>query len=155
MRFSDAYQKARNRYLSDIAEDKRKLFDVLQPFNRPDPHLDPLWILNHLCNIDKHRSIHLTLCYHRDVRLSIPLKNGRAIYVELPRNAYAGEVGTVPLPGHPDSVADNVRVQIMGRTVLIFRDPEMMSDRPVDEILTACLDYVEGWVLPKFRPLFQ
>lgn len=31
----------------------------------------------------------------------------------------------------------------------------MMSDRPVDEILTACLDYVEGWVLPKFRPLFK
>jgi hypothetical protein len=149
-----SYKDVRPKHLADIPEDTRKLFDELQPFHRPDPHLDPLWILNRLCNIDKHRSIHLTLCYHRDVRLSIPLKDGRAIYVELPHNAHAGEVGTVPLPGHPDSVDDNVRVQIIGRTVLTFRDPEMMSERPVDEILTACLDYVEGWVLPKFKPLF-
>lgn len=148
------YADLKHKHLADVPGAAHKLFDELQPFRRPDPHLDPLWILNRLCNIDKHRSIHLTLCYHRDLRLAIPLKDGRTLYVELPRNSYAGEVGTVPLPGHPDSVDDNAHVRIMGRTVLVFRDSEMMSERPVEEILSACLDYVEGWVLPKFRPLF-
>jgi hypothetical protein len=61
---------------------------------------------------------------------------------------------TVPLPGHPDSVDDNARFEIVRRNVLVFRDTEVMSERPVDEILTACSDYVEGWVLPKFKQLF-
>jgi len=146
------YQQARDRYLRDVDDDARKVCDQLQPFNRPDATLDPLWILNRLCNTDKHRSIHLTLCYHRDMRLLIPMKDGRAIYLELPRDTYAGEVNTAMLPGHPDSVADDAHFKIAGRTVLMFRDSAMMSERPVDEILAACLNYVENHVLPRFVP---
>lgn len=152
---SQKYQNARERYLRDVHDDARKVCDQLQPFNRPDPTMDPLWILNGLCNTDKHRSIHLALCYHRDMRLLIPMKDGRSLYVELPRSTYAGEVNTAMLPGHPDAVADDANFKIAGRTVLVFRDSAMMSERPVDEILTSCLDYVETRVIPKFRPMFQ
>ncbi len=35
------------------------IIKALQPHHRTDPTRDPLWILNRLCNIDKHQTLHL------------------------------------------------------------------------------------------------
>jgi hypothetical protein len=44
-----------------IAPAEQALIEQSQPYNRPsDPEADPLWILHSLCNIDKHRVLHLT-----------------------------------------------------------------------------------------------
>lgn len=157
--FNDSahYPKARNKYLKDVPEEARKVIDTLQPFNRPEGtrDIDPLFLLNSLCNEDKHQSTLLTLCYHRDVELLIPLKHGAPLHIKLPKSLYAAQPDTVPLPGRPDSIDENVSIKIVGRSVLLFRRDGPMPERPADEVLVACLNYVEHRVIPALKPFFE
>ena len=153
---SAEYLAARRSYLRGVPKPARTLIDGLQPWCRPEGtrHLDPLWILNELCRRDKHRAALLTLCYHKDVELLMPLKNGTTLLVKLAQDIYAGNPDTIGLPGSPDSMDDNVNMKIAGRSVLTFRDEGPWGDRSVDEILITCLQYVEDRVVPRFKPFF-
>jgi len=55
--------KGAKRRITDIPSGAQVEIEGLQPYNRrqDDPTRDPLWILNELSNIDKHRLPHLTL----------------------------------------------------------------------------------------------
>lgn len=43
-----------------LRADLQRAITLIQPFNSPDPVATPLWLLNELWNIDKHR--HIVLC---------------------------------------------------------------------------------------------
>ena len=143
--------------LKGVPTHARAFIDTLQPFCRGEKtaQQDPLWILNVLNNRDKHRAANLTLAYNKDVELLIPLNTGSSLHVQLDRALYAGDVDTVPLPGVPSAIDDNVQMRVVGRSVLTFRSDDPWSDRPVDEILAACLWYVEDRVMPGFKPFFR
>ena len=55
----------------------------------------------------------------------------------------------------PDLVEDNVQVQIKGRSVLTFGSEDPWGERPVDEILVTCLQYVEDRVIARFKTFFD
>jgi len=152
----DQYLKERRGLLRGIPAAAVAVVDSLQPHCRPESSIefDPLWILKTLNNHDKHRTAHLALCYSKDVELMIPLKNGASWWVQLDRDHYAGEVDTVSLGCPPDLVADDLKVQIKGRTVLMLRSQEPWANRPVHQLLETCLRHVEDRVIPKFTPFF-
>ncbi len=133
------------------------VIESLQPYHRPDDavELDPLWIVNRLCNRDKHCTTLLTLCYHKDVELLVPLKDGGALPLRLPRTIDANQPDTIPLPCPVDAIADNVRLQIRGKTTFRFRLDGRLGERTVDELLIACLQHIEDRVVPRFRPFFR
>ena len=156
----DKYLAARNQMLRGVSPEARTIVDALQPHMRPEGTraLDPLWILNTLNNHDKHRTTHLTLCCNKNLELLIPLKNGALWRVRLDRDYVAGDVSIVPLHCEPALVADDsdgLTIHVSGRTVLLFRLDEPFADRPVDQLLEACLRYVEDHVIVRFRPLFS
>jgi hypothetical protein len=153
----DTYASTCINALKGVPKEARAIVGELQPFHRPENarELDPLWILNTLCNRDKHRAANLTLGYHKNVEILVPLKNGASWFVQLTEGLYLGNVDTVPLRCDPDLVDDNVRVQIKGRSVLTFRSVNPWADRPVDEILTTCLQHVEDRVIARFKPFFR
>lgn len=153
----DKYLAERNNLLKGVPKDACTIIDTLQPSVRPHAtqELDPLWILNTLCNRDKHRATNLTICYHKNVEIRIPLKNGGGMYVKLIRDIYAGDVDTVPLSGDPASIEDNVQMEIKGRSALSFHSTDPWSERSVDKVLVTCLEYVEDRVIARFKPFFN
>lgn len=95
------------------------------------------------------------MCYHADVELLIPRTDGSRLLVRLPKTIYAGQPDTVPLPGPVSSMADNMDVKIKGRTNFNLRIEGRLGERPAQEILVACLQYVEDRVVPRFKPFFS
>jgi hypothetical protein len=49
--------KAVTSSIRDVPSDAQDVIKALQPYNRPDPHADPLWPIYRLSNLDKHRSL--------------------------------------------------------------------------------------------------
>jgi len=154
---SSKWPSERGRLVNELADDALTLIESLQPYHRPQDalQLDPLWILNHLCNLDKHRSTLLTMCYYRDVELLIPRTDGTTLLVRLPKTIYAEQADTIPLPGPLSSMPDNMTVKIKGRTDFNSRLSGRLGERPAYEILLASLQYVEERVIPRFKPLFR
>ncbi len=149
------YLKGSKRRLNGVPDEACRLIKQLQPFQRPTPDDDPLWILHSLCNRDKHRVPNLTIGYQRNIEIRIPTKIPSTIVVRLPERFYIGDVETVPLPGDPSTIEDDVRVQATGRGMLCLRSTEPWAERPVDELLIACLSYVKDRAIPPFKPFFR
>jgi hypothetical protein len=74
--------------------------------------------------------------------------------VQLDRDLYAGDVGTVALDCDPALVADDMKVHVKGSTVLMARSEDEWASRPVQDVLVTCLRYVEDHVVSKFKPFF-
>jgi hypothetical protein len=153
----DKYLAKRSRMLKGVPKEACTLIDGLQPQCRPETtrELDPLWILNTLCNRDKHRAANLTFCVNKNVELLVPLRNGSALHIKLPQILYADQVTPVMLPGDPSLIEDNVQVQIRGRSSVNFRSTDQWAERSVDELLVTCLQYVEDRIIPSFKPYFR
>ena len=66
--------RERERKIGGIAPHAQAVIERLQPHNRGDQYItDPLWMLNELSNIDKHRTPHLTYFISRGVAINGPL----------------------------------------------------------------------------------
>jgi hypothetical protein len=122
--------------LSGVPDEACRLIKQLQPFQRPTPDDEPLWILHSLCNRDKHRVPNLTIGYQRNREIRIPTTIQSTIVVRLPERFYIGDVETVPLPGDPSTIEDDGKVQATGRGMLCLRSTEPWAERPVDELLS-------------------
>jgi hypothetical protein len=133
------YLRDRKKCVRGVPKAARTLLDGLQPHCRPPGavELDPLWILNRLCNRDKHRAVNLTVGYSHDVELLIPFVSGGYHHVHLKERVYLGDVETIALPGDPDSMGNSVTIR--GRSNLTLVGGERWADRPVNEVLGACL----------------
>jgi hypothetical protein len=149
------YPKESRRRLNGVPSEACILIKQLQPFQRPTPDDDPLWILHSLCNRDKHRILNLTIGYQRNVEIQIPTRTSSTIVVRLPERFYIGDVETVSLPGDPSLIEDNVTVHTTGRGMLCLRSTEPWADRPIDELMIACLNYVRDRLVPQFKPFFK
>jgi hypothetical protein len=154
-READYPKGLKRKLLEGVPPEACRLIKKLQPFQRPTPEDDPLWILHSLCNRDKHRVPILTLGYQKNVEIQIPTKTASTIVVRLPEPFYIGDVKTVLLPGDPSTIEDDVTVHTTGRGILCLRSTEPWAERPADELMTACLGYVRDRVIPQFKPLFR
>lgn len=152
---SDKFLQQRD-MLKGVPDEAVYVIRELQPYHRPASTRDddPLLILNRLSNRDKHRQIHFTVCYHRNLEVVIPTRSGRDLKVALPKDFHAGDVDTIRLPGDPSLIDDNVRISVTGRSRINLRLSDSWAQRPADEILTACSRYVEDRVVTRLKPFF-
>jgi hypothetical protein len=58
-RATDFRTTGRRRMIADLASEHADFIERLQPYHAEDVYADPLFILNRLSNVDKHRHIHL------------------------------------------------------------------------------------------------
>jgi len=155
---AEKYAKVRNNEMGGVPEAARKVIDALQPHQRPSGSeaLDPLHILNVLCNRDKHRSILLTTAYSKNANIVVHTNDGRVHRVTANRVLRGDGPEIIPLPLRPALVSPSVRIEAAGTGVIVFRDVDgPWGERTVGEILTLCLTHVAERVVPVLRPFFN
>jgi hypothetical protein len=158
--YSDAaeYAKSRSEALRGVPDAAKIVIDQLQPFTRGPgtADVDPLNVLNVLRNRDTHRALHLAVGYQRHTRFLISDIDGYPkAYVTVPTWMFAAGPQTMPLPLEPDTVDPEMNVKAIGTSVVGFLDEGPWGDRPVNEVLTACLEYVENRVIARFTQFLQ
>jgi hypothetical protein len=142
--------------LKGIPDEARKLVKSLQPFNQPEVSrdVDPLNILNKLSNRDKHRAALLTSGYSKNSRFAIHTNDGRVLYVTSDQPLHSEGFEAIPLAIPASSILPQARVQAAGTAVIVFREEGPWNDRPVLEIMSTCLRYVEESVVGRFKQFF-
>lgn len=94
--------------IGGVHPDAQAIIKALQPHNRGDPAYlrDPLWILDKLGNIDKHRSLHLIVPAKRGIEIKVTKGSiGPTTYASGPVHDGAEVLRFVPIPdvdGHMD-----------------------------------------------------
>jgi hypothetical protein len=152
------YQRQRASVLKGVHEAAKRVIDSLQPFTRPagSVQIDPLNMLNVLCNRDKHRAANLTSGFSKNTRLDIHDPGAGGIYhVSVPKlhKGDGPDIIMMPVPSGP--VGQSIRVDTKGTAVLAFNDDGPWEERPVSEVLHACMNYVEDGVIRKLKPFFR
>jgi hypothetical protein len=144
--------------LKGVPPDAIAIIRDLQPFNRPEDtrRLDPLFILNQLSNRDKHRAVMLSTGYQKNAQLVIHGHDGKQYLIRLTKPLYSHGPEIIPLDLPAAALrGDTTRVAAMGTAVLAFRDESgPWADRSIDEVLAACLNYIEEKVLAPLKPFF-
>jgi hypothetical protein len=137
-----------------IQPDAQVAVEKLQPYHRKEgPHMDPLWLLNRLWNIDKHRLLHLAVIHPSGIgvsssyQLSDKPQSHSEIFTSGPWSD-GDIVLEVDMPAGEEPPFDPfIECQ------LVFddsRSSEIIG--PVVGTLTVLCDYVDKWVLPQFLP---
>jgi hypothetical protein len=152
----------RDIYLDGVAAEHRTLIDALQPYDR-GPRLakhDPLFVLNEICNGDKHRYGYPALLVLRSIAILkvSPLASQRVV-VE-----HFGSQGDLDLArGKPvDDGSEIIRIRLdeplpadvdivpVARVGVAFGERRFFAFD-----LDRILDYLETKVVPKFAPLVK
>jgi hypothetical protein len=154
----DDRAKHKPEMLRGVPEGARRMIVALQPYNRPENSIavDPLNILNLLSNRDKHRAVNLTAGFSKNTQLDIFDEDAGGVWtVQVPR--LHKEIGpqTIPVPVPVGPVGKSIRVDTSGRAVLAFRDDGPWDERPVTEVLQACLTYIDDRVIGGLKPFFK
>ncbi len=123
----------------------------LQPYNRGKRE-DPLFILNELVNIDKHRSVHMLLAYERINSLQLRLPGSETVVPSVEEGTVTLEDGA-EIAFFPTPLAeDKAEVKVTGLSAgqVVLGEFEVKGRLPdVTGVLHACLDDV---LLNVFEP---
>jgi hypothetical protein len=122
-RDSDAFARDGRRMIKDLADEHAAFIERLQPYHRDDIYTDPLFILNRLSNVDKHRHIHLAETALTGASLRITEFQGYGIggmTLSFGSITDGGELARIDVYRHGDRTAvdecrDSRRVRSRGR----------------------------------------
>jgi|ERR1019366_6629121 hypothetical protein len=146
------YSKHRKRKIGGVSPSAQTVIDGLQPFNAgPDFRSHPLWLLNELSNIDKHRAPHLSAAHHGSTQIP-----GQRVYVE--RLHFIRQAGLLESPteiirykAFPHSKTRRVNMKFNFVVDVVFAG-EPVPNQPLTISLKALRDYAAKEVIPKLRP---
>lgn len=135
-----------------IAPEAQTRIDCLQPYKRGDSYkTDPLWILNRLSNIDKHRLIHLPavtsiksdlrgldpdVLRQTDLRVGVPVEDG-TIVARIP-----GDI----LPNEEVKVNLNFSIEV------VFPEGTVVSGQRIVTALNRLRDHITDKVVSPLAP---
>jgi len=147
---------AKGDVLAGLPDDARLLVKQLQPFMRGSQNadLDPLHLLNLMCNEDKHQAVHIMLGYAKAVRFALHLGNGRIVRFESDGPLVGHGPWQVPIPMPVDQVESDHRIEVAGSSDFLIRSDASWQGRSVLDLAHTLLGYVEDKVIAVFRPLF-
>jgi hypothetical protein len=129
----------------------------LQPYMVGNSYkFHPLWQLNELVNVDKHRTLMLTSAVLRDWQMYL----GNPDFI-MPRFAYSSTeisyhgaiIATVPFDAFTNP--DEVEMHFINQGYLIASKDALPIDRGIDETLDSLIDFVKDEVVPRFRHFFN
>lgn len=146
------------RVIGGVGEEALARIRDAQPFSSVgDPAVHPLHVLHRLANVDKHRTLHLTVlqAYDAQVFASDPV-SGALVGGQLTAGPLRdGDVlGIFRFSG--DDVPVDTEVLAGGLTYLVFGEAgPWQTDEPLQYLLERLLHHVDRVVWPRFRPLLQ
>jgi len=110
----------------------------LQPYNRPDPTKDILWVLNRLSNIDKHRLLLTSALANMS---GIPRGDGSFAVesIELESHFLEGDAKIATLTVRPTGSSKKVNVQYMPIIEVVFKCGCLVDSNSVEQVLIAII----------------
>lgn len=130
----------------------QEVVERLQPYHGGSPRDQPLWLLNELCNIDKHRAVHVAVTNVKSGMLRIRYPPG-SFFSDTPMKAATRSgtlIGSIILG---QGVAyDPQRIKSWTECQIVLEEHELSSLRSVTDRLGAMLNHVETKVVPELRP---
>jgi hypothetical protein len=118
------------------------LIEALQPYHANDPALDPLWVLNELANIDKHRTLHTTTVWVSDSER-----------FDLACPGYDTPLPTFRFRHRPR--LPEVEVEIETALSVALTEPAHLQGGPIMRLLGETLKALREDVLPRFEPFLD
>lgn len=154
------FNSAAPRLLNGIDPSARTLIQGLQPYCRGanGADVDPLNILNVLRNRDTHRALNLAIGYHKNTRfvISDSVTKVPLVYAANPERLFVwNDVQTIPFPVPAQALPQAIDVSTTSDRGVMFREEGPWADRPVQDVLLTCLEYVEERVVSRFKPFFS
>ena len=143
--------------LAGLPDDLRRTVKELQPFMRAAStvELDPLHILNVMCNQDKHEAAHIMVGFSRDVHFALHRGNGSIVRFASREPLVGHGPWQIPIPMPVSQVEPNHRIEAAGASDFLVRTDAPWQGRPALDLAHTLVDYVESKVLRRFRHSFQ
>lgn len=138
----------------------KTLIDALQPYRRgqPDCDLHPLWALNELANLDKHRTLALVTVVSFGYDVDFKPRDGTVgpFRINMVGANIADGADIIGIrPEHPPAdISDEMDVDSQGSFLVTLQDPPTVG-RDVRTVLQEILDFVRQEVSPRFEPFFN
>jgi len=141
--------------LAGLPDDARALVKELQPFMRGSRNvdLDPLHLLNLMCNQDKHQATHIMVGYSKEVQFALHRANGQIVRFASDGPLIGHGPWRVPIPMRAEHVESNHRIEAAGSSDFLIRSDASWQGRPVLDLAHTLMGYVEDKVVARFRPL--
>jgi hypothetical protein len=147
-------QISRNR-LRGVSVNAETLIENLQPYNtgKPDPQFHPLWVLNQLMNIDKHRM--LTLASVRGAHLGADIMNPEGqIIANVPTPDILRDGAHIVIAAPANIIEpEKVSVQFKTQLYVTFEDAPV-TDLEMNSIMSGLVKFLKEYIVPRFEPFF-
>lgn len=142
--------------LCGVSVKAKAVIERLQPYRRndvPDVNHDPLWVLNHLNNLDKHRT--LTVVGVKVAGSVIEFKDHAGSIVSTLRIDQMIRSGTEIPVTIPDSITNpgDMNVYCRGPVHVLFEDAPVEGFE-VHRVIATIVKFVKDRVVPRFEPFF-
>jgi hypothetical protein len=129
--------------------------DAFQPYQRRDSQAHPLYVLNRLWNIDKHRTLHLTVLQMAATQIFVGAPDGSAMFggqFQPGPIGHDGIIGVFRFTG--GEVDPDLLVEGTGQMFVALAETDpWAADQPVTILLEDLHKYVSQTMLPRFGPL--
>lgn len=136
--------KAINRRIRGMHPDAQARIRDLQPYQRPNFALDPLWILQELSNVDKHRLLIIGAVSNRAAGYRPGLsRNAHLLNVEVYNIPIKGEAVVVRYQAAPIDPGKEMHVEFDPLLEIAFDGPEIVKGKGVIETLRSIFGYIE------------
>jgi hypothetical protein len=133
-----------------LSSEAQTAIEALQPYRRyPDPHIDPLWLLYQLSNIDKHRRPTVT-AFYLDPNVS-GSPGALDIEIAAPAAVKSGETFVLGSYGQR-SAEEQPDVRFGFVYDIAFQEALAWNPPWVKEILYAIWSYIGTTVVPTLEP---
>ncbi|MCO4273828.1 hypothetical protein NG701_05185 [Pseudarthrobacter sp. HLT3-5] len=129
--------------------------DDVQPYQQSEPTAHPLYVLNELWNVDKHRNLHLTALMLKDTHAFLSSPNGSSLVGGQFQTGVVGDDCIIGAFGFANGeINPDLEITAMGLSfVALDESGPWPNDYPVQSLLENLYDYVSTDLVPKFEPL--
>lgn len=142
-----SFDRVRGREIGLVHPDAQAIVERMQPYNRPDPRGDLLWILHELSNWDKHRALHVTPYFGEEASVRNDVVSGVEILdvKTFPMGrAFEDEAVVIETTFRTTGDDPQMYVQVDQALAIRFSDPDgPAGDRQVVPLLTDMIRKIE------------
>ena len=137
-----------------VSNEALSRIDELQPYQQDDPTAHPLYVLNELWNVDKHRTLHLTALMLTNTQVFLGTPDESSLVGGQFQTGVIGNDGIIGVFRFASEIDPNLEVTAMGSSFVGLDEPgSSPSNYPVQSLLEYLYNYVSKEMLPRFEPL--
>ena len=149
------FQLSKRHRLAGVTPDAVAEIKSLQPYHfGQDFDKSPLWVIDDLCNINKHRHVLLTHLHGGPSDIELQIINGETFgRLDLTSIKRDAEIGPLPIIDGPQGRGGQVDVNLKIAAFVAFNEGAAQN-LEVGLVLGEMLKYIRFTVLPRFERFF-